>query len=120
MIRRVLMLVGVVAAIVVPALAQDPVKVAPKNYSVVLENDQVRVLRAVLGPGDKVPSHDHPATVVVPLTDAAARFTMADGKSQEQKMVAGTPLWIAAEKHAVENVGQTKVEVIVVELKARK
>lgn len=35
-------------------------------------------------------------------------------------MVAGTPLWIGAEKHAVENVGKTKVEVIVVELKGRK
>ena len=102
------------------ALAQDPVKVAPKNYSVVLENDQVRVLRAILSPGEKTPSHEHPAMVVVPLTDAIARFTRADGSTQEQKMAAGTPLWIGAEKHAVENIGKAKVEVIVIELKGRK
>ncbi len=119
MIRVVVVLVALVA-MTVPALAQDPVKVAPKNYSVVFENDQVRVLRAVLGPGEKTPTHDHPATVVVPLTDAVGRFMLADGKTQDQKMVAGTPLWIGAERHAVENVGKTKTEVIVVELKGRK
>jgi len=119
MCRAVVLLVALVAT-AVSAVAQDPVKVAPKHYSVVLENDHVRVLRAVLGPGDKTPPHDHPATVVIPLTDGAGRFTLADGKTQEQKMVAGTPLWIGAEKHAVENVGKTKVDVIVVELKGRK
>ncbi len=118
MIRTVVMLVALVA-VAVPALAQDPVKVAPKNYSVVLENDTVRVLRAVLGPGEKTPPHDHPATVVVPLTSATARFTV-DGKTQDQSMTAGTPLWIGAEKHAVENTGKTKAEVIVIELKGKK
>jgi hypothetical protein len=66
-----------------------------------------------------VAPHDHPATVVVPLTDATARFTV-DGKTQDQKMASGTPLWIGAEKHAVENTGKTRAEVIVIELKGRK
>ena len=107
------------AALAVPTLAQDPVKVAPKQYSLVFENDQVRVLRAVLGPAEKTPPHDHPATVVVPLSDVVGPFTV-DGKSQEVKMVAGTPLWIGAEKHTVENPGKARVEVIVVELKGKK
>lgn len=107
------------AAFAGAAMAQDPVQIDAKHYSVVLENAQVRVLRGVLGPGDKTPPHDHPATVVVPLTDGVGRFTV-DGKTQEQKMVAGTPLWIGAEKHAVENPGKGKVEVIVVELKGGK
>lgn len=116
---RIIVMLGLLVAIAIPAFAQDPVKVASKNYTVVFENDQVRVLRAVLGPGEKVPPHDHPATVVVPLTDAAARFTV-DGKTQDQKMASGTPVWIGAEKHAVENLSKTKAEVIVVELKGRK
>lgn len=119
MIRVVVVLLALVA-MTVAVLAQDPVKVAPKNYSVVLENDQVRVLRAVLGPGEKTPPHDHPATVVIPLTESVGRFTLADGKTQDQKMVAGTPLWIGAETHAVENISKTKAEVIVVELKGGK
>lgn len=51
------------------------------------------------------------------MASAASRWRMG---RRRQKMVAGTPLWIGAEKHAVENVGKTKVEVIVVELKGRK
>lgn len=121
--RAVVLLVALAgmagAVIAVAAMAQDPVKVDAKHYSVVLENAQVRVLRAVLGPGDKTPLHDHPDTVVIPLTEGVARFTV-DGKSQEQKMAAGTPLWIGAEKHAAENIGKTKTEVIVVELKGSK
>ena len=42
------------------------------------------------------------------------------GKTQEQKMTAGTPLWISAEKRGVENTGKSRVEVIIVELKAKK
>jgi len=119
MIRAVVLLVGLVAT-ALPALAQDPVKVAPKNYSVVVENDQVRVLRAVLGPGETIRMHDHPANVVIPLTDAVGRFTLPDGETQEQKMAAGMPVWAAAEKHAVANLSKTKIEVIVVELNQAK
>jgi quercetin dioxygenase-like cupin family protein len=118
MSRAVLGLVALLA-MPVPALAQDPVQVDPSHYSVVIENDQVRVLRAALGPGEKTPPHEHPATVVIPLTGGVGRFTLADGRTQELTMVAGTPLWIGAEKHAVENIGTTRVEVIVVELKPR-
>jgi beta-alanine degradation protein BauB len=106
---RILLVLGALVALVTPALAQDPIKVASKNYSVVFENDQIRVLRAVLNPGDKTPPHDHPATVMVPLSEGSACFTV-DGKSQEVKMEGGTPLWIGAEKHAVENIGKTKTE----------
>ena len=86
----------------------------------VLENEQVRVLRAVLAPGDKTPLHEHPATVVIPLTDGTGRFVGSDGKGQERKMAAGTPLWIPADKHAVENTGTSRTEVIIVEVKAKK
>lgn len=116
---RLLIVVGALVAVLTPALAQDPVKVASKTYSVVFENDQVRVLRGVLNPGDKTPPHDHPATIVIPLSEGAARFTV-DGKSQEVKMADGAPLWVGAEKHAVENIGKIKTEVIIVELKSNK
>ena len=59
-------------------MAQDPYVVAPKNYSLEFENDSVRVSRAMLAPGDKLPVHDHPAnpTVFVYLTDGGPiRFT---------------------------------------------
>ena len=41
-------------------LAQDPMKVAPNNFKVLLENDQVRVLDFHSKPGDKIGMHSHP------------------------------------------------------------
>jgi ureidoglycolate hydrolase len=40
--------------------AQDAVKVDPKHYSVVSENDQVRILKAHYGPHEKSVMHSHP------------------------------------------------------------
>ena len=48
--------------------AQDMVKVAPMNCTVLLDNDQVRVVRVVLQPGEKLPMHSHPANVVYSLS----------------------------------------------------
>ena len=43
---------------------QDAVKVDPKHYKLVFENDQVRVVRAHLGPHEKTAMHDRQASVV--------------------------------------------------------
>jgi hypothetical protein len=45
-----------------PALAQDPVKVAPQAYKLDFENDWVKVLRVHYAAKEKIPEHDHPAT----------------------------------------------------------
>jgi beta-alanine degradation protein BauB len=52
------------------SFAQDPVKVAPNEVKVVLENDYVRVLSWTENPGDKTPTHEHPALVSVSFSDA--------------------------------------------------
>jgi quercetin dioxygenase-like cupin family protein len=116
---RTILALFALAASAVPALAQDPLKVAPETYSLVFENDQVRVLRAVVVPGAKTPMHEHPANVVIPQTDAVVRFTLPDGTTQDLKLTRGTPVWGPAGKHAGENVGQAKGEVIIVELKSK-
>src|SRR4029077_8485766 len=63
--------------------AQDPVKVDPKHYSVVSENDQVRILKVHYGPHEKSVMHSHPAGVAVFNSDAKGKFTYPDGKSEE-------------------------------------
>jgi hypothetical protein len=59
--------------------AQDAVKVDPKHYTVVSENDQVRILKVHYGPHEKSVMHSHPDTVAVFLTDANVQFT-SDGR----------------------------------------
>jgi quercetin dioxygenase-like cupin family protein len=102
---------------VAAARAQDAVKVDAKHYTVLLENDQVRVLKAQYGPGEKSAMHSHPNTVAVFLTDGKGKFTYPDGKSEDITMKAGTANWHDAVTHLPENTGDAVFEVIVVELK---
>ena len=95
----------------------DAVKVDPKHYKVVLENDQVRVLRARYGPHEKSVMHEHPASVAVFMNDGHAKFTLADGTSQDVNEKAHDATWSDAVKHLPENVGDKPIEVIVIELK---
>jgi len=97
--------------------AQDAVKVDPQHYTVVSENDQVRILKAHYGPHEKSVMHSHPATVAVFLTDAKGQFTYPDGKKQDFDVKAGQSQYQAAGTHLPENTGDKEMEVIVVELK---
>jgi mannose-6-phosphate isomerase-like protein (cupin superfamily) len=97
--------------------AQDAVKVDPQHYTVVSENDQVRILKAHYGPHEKSVMHSHPATVAVFLTDAKGQFTFPDGKKQDFDVKAGQSQYQAASTHLPENTGDKEMEVIVVELK---
>jgi quercetin dioxygenase-like cupin family protein len=95
----------------------DPVKVDPGHHKVELENDRVRVLRVNFKPNDKTKEHEHPNGVAIFLTDIKARFTLPDGKTRDSSNKRGEAIWAAAERHAVENLGNKAAEVILVELK---
>ena len=97
--------------------AQDAVKVDPQHYTVVSENDQVRILKVHYGPHEKSVMHSHPATVAVFLTDAKGQFAFPDGKKQDFDVKAGQSQYQAATTHLPENAGDKGMEVIVVELK---
>src|SRR5438552_5552504 len=83
--KRVLFSAVAVAALMGASLsrAQDPVKVDPKHYSVVFENDAVRVLHIHYPVGEKSVMHSHPDSVAVFLEDQKAKMTHPDGKSEE-------------------------------------
>jgi len=97
--------------------AQDAVEVDPQHYTVVSENDQVRILKVHYGPHEKSVMHSHPATVAVFLTDAKGQFAFPDGKKQDFDVKAGQSQYQAATTHLPENTGDQGMEVIVVELK---
>ena len=99
--------------------AQDAVKVDPTHYSVVTENEQVRILKVHYGPHEKSIMHSHPATVAVFLTDAKGQFSFPDGKTQTFDAKAGESQYTAANTHLPENTGENGMDVIVVELKGK-
>ncbi|MBZ5576256.1 MAG: hypothetical protein LAP40_06850 [Acidobacteriia bacterium] len=100
-----------------PLAAQDPAQVKPDSIHVEIENPWVRVLRAKLGPHQKLPMHEHPASVAVYLTDVDERVTSPDGKVQEVMHKANEVAYRDPTRHAEENLSDRALEVIVVELK---
>jgi quercetin dioxygenase-like cupin family protein len=82
------------------ARAQDPGQVDGRHYQVLFDNARTRVFHVVVGPGEKVPMHEHPDAIAIPL---GART--------------GSAHFVPAQKHAGDNPGTTPVDFIYVELK---
>jgi quercetin dioxygenase-like cupin family protein len=95
----------------------DAVAVAPEVYTVVFENDRVRVLDVTGVPGTISPMHGHPDSVMHALNDATIIVTTDQGDSDEFQIPAGVTFWTPATTHSVENVGAETVHFIRVELK---
>jgi quercetin dioxygenase-like cupin family protein len=112
-------LIGALVALAVGELAgaQDPAVVNAKTIQVELENDRVRVLEAVIKPGEKEQLHSHPAYVIHVLTGGRVRSHGTDGKASEWELVTGETLYRDPVTHWAENIGTTTIHLILVELK---
>ena len=95
----------------------DPVQVSPRNYKVLLENDQVRVLQMDLKAGEKDNQHSHPAETAYFIKRGKAKIHLADGGVIDAEIPDGHTMWSDAWTHTVENVGTTDIQAIVVESK---
>ena len=98
-------------------ISADPVHVDSKHYRVEAESDRVRVLRVKYGPREKSVMHGHPDTVAVFLTDNRGRFTFPNGRTEEMSWMAGQAMLMPAENHIPENLSDTPLEVVLIELK---
>ncbi|HRO47466.1 hypothetical protein [Agriterribacter sp.] len=90
------------------------------TIKVILENDKVKVTEYFSTPGKDVcgkGTHTHPPHLSIFLTDAKARLIMADGKTQDFDLKAGTAFWSEAETHMVINNGNKPAKVYLVEVK---
>jgi quercetin dioxygenase-like cupin family protein len=98
--------------------AQDPVKVSPDHFKVLLENERVRVLDFQSKAGVKIPQHSHPAYISYSISGAGkTKFTSKDGKVTEQPAKTGQATWHEAETHASEYEGTGNAHVLLIELK---
>src|SRR5262245_53758309 len=100
------------------AFAQDPSKLAPENYKILLDNCQIRVMDYHLRAGEKEPMHSHPAGVFAYyLTGGKVRTTTPDGKIVEASSRSGDGVWREPVTHGNENIGDTEVRALVIEPK---
>lgn len=98
-------------------MSSDAVSVAPGVYSVVFENERVRVLDVRAEPGLESPMHGHPDSVMYAVSAAQILITTPDGDERLASVPAGATFWDPVSEHAVRNVGSTPVHFIRIELK---
>lgn len=94
----------------------DPVSTNPGLYSVLFENERVRVLAYSDTPGTVSSPHRHPDSVMVTLSSFSRRLSMGE-RGFDTVQPAGTAVWLPAQEHFGENTGDTETRVIFVELK---
>ena len=92
-------------------------KADPAHHKVEFENDQVRVVRYRLAPGQHSARHSHPDSVIVVLTGGSIENTTDDGKTISSQPKAGDAFWRPALTHVTRNVGNGPIEGILVEPK---
>src|SRR6201987_5794824 len=119
---RALIILAITAALLLvlramPASAQDPAVVNSKTIRVRFENDRVRMLEAILPPGVKEQVHSHPAYLIYVVEGGRYRNYAADGKTTEGTFNTGDVIYRDPLTHAAENIGDTPLHFILVELK---
>lgn len=96
---------------------QDPVTVNAKTIVVKLDNPRVRVLDVTLKPGEKEKVHSHPAYVVYVIEGGKVRNHASDGSVAEAEFKAGDVVYRDPLTHWAENIGNTTIRLVLVELK---
>ena len=98
----------------------DPAHLDAAHYSVVLDNEHVRVLRFRLGPHERSMIVDVPAHLLVAVTDQNVRLLYPHGKPQERQRKAGDSAWMERDAYGVENVSDKPVEWVLVETRDKR
>src|SRR5215831_5915077 len=115
--RRTLLWVGVLlAALPATAWAQDKGS-GSGVYTVLLDNERVRVLQGDFKPGDKAATRNYPNHLIYTLTDGTLVFVPAGRTGYEVNFKAGEAMWFPPLARATENDSGKDVRVLVVEFK---
>src|SRR5512138_1359594 len=87
------------------------------HTKVEIDNERVRVIRFHFEPHAKIPMHEAPDVVSIALTDGHLRLTLPDGINRDFHYQAGDADWLPAQSHAGENMSDTPLEFVAIQLK---
>jgi quercetin dioxygenase-like cupin family protein len=87
-----------------------------EGNKVLLENERVRVLEVFFKPGDFAKMHHHPDHVVYVVKGGKLKI-VSEGKTNTLDLISGSAVFLEAQDHEVTNLGNSDVDLIVVELK---
>ena len=97
----------------------DIVTLSPDVHQVLFENDTIRLLEVTVKPGVKVPMHTNPENINYILAAGTLRLIDANGSVVDVQLAERQVIPAPVGRHAVENIGQTEVRTLCIELKAR-
>ena len=85
-------------------------------YTILFENEHVRIVDHVLKPGEKEPIHHHPPMYVYFLEDAKLRVNILNDTVMERSFIKGQKLKTKDVVHLIENIGDTEFHSLLIEL----
>jgi quercetin dioxygenase-like cupin family protein len=94
----------------------DPKIVASNVYTVVNENEKMRVVRVTFKIGETAKMHHHPQHMIYVLKGGKLSLT-SGGKTQAIDLKEGSAVFMEAQDHEATNIGDSVVDMLVVELK---
>jgi quercetin dioxygenase-like cupin family protein len=97
-------------------IESDPKIVASNVYNVINENEKMRVVRVTFKVGETAKMHHHPQHVIYVLKGGKLSLT-SGGKTQAIDLKEGSAVFMEAQDHEATNIGDSVVDMIVVELK---
>jgi hypothetical protein len=122
-IVALLVVLGIAGSSRSPGAAATPVPQQPHADGpgrVELDNQSVRVFRIHLAPHERIPMHQLGARLVIWLTDAHLRDSLASGRIETVARKAGDVSWVPSQRHSGMNLSDSAVEFIAVEVKRRR
>lgn len=95
----------------------DPIKVSPKNYRLLLEDGDYRMVEMWLPAGTSDIEHSHPHEMVYFIKGGKARIHLPGGESVEMEIPDADVMKHEPWTHRVENIGSTDIKAILFERK---
>jgi hypothetical protein len=89
-----LILLGTSTAALTDEHAPDAVEIHPEVHHVLIDNEHVRVFRAMASAGDTSPMHSHPPFVLISLGQARLKMTLPDGSTAIFDLLPGDVHWL--------------------------
>jgi hypothetical protein len=99
------------------AASAMPVQHGGPAMSLELENESVRAFRIRIAAHEHIPMHDVTPRIVVWLTSAHLRDSLATGRIASENHKAGEVTWVPAQRHSGVNLSGAPIEFIAIEPK---
>ena len=94
----------------------DPTVASPEQYTLLSEEDGVRVIKMSLKAGETDLEHSHRYETVYFITGGKVRIHLPNGESMEAEIPDGHVMHHEPWTHTVENIGDTDINAIIFEI----